>query len=77
MPKTVKKYIESHWMVFVAKGIVALFAGFCLTFSQLNPSTLSATLGFTLVALLECSHFCNTYRIRYRPGNDTNQSLAT
>ena len=51
MPKTVKKYIESHWMVFVAKGIVALFAGFCLTFSQLNPSTLSATIGFTLVAL--------------------------
>ena len=49
MPKTVKKYIESHWMVFVAKGIVALFAGFCLTFSQLNPSTLSATIGFTLV----------------------------
>ncbi len=51
MPKTVKKYIESHWMIFVAKGIVALFAGFYLTFSNLSPSTLSATIGFTLVAL--------------------------
>lgn len=51
MPKTAKKYIESHWIVFVAKGIVALFAGFYFTFSQHDIKTLTATIGCTLLTL--------------------------
>ena len=51
MSKTIRKYIESHWLIFVAKGVVALIAGFYFTFSQHDVKTLTATIGCTLLTL--------------------------
>lgn len=53
MSKKVKSYIESHWSVFVAKGVIALIAGFYLTFyhAAYDLKSMSTVIAATLLAL--------------------------
>lgn len=49
---TKRKYIESHWGVFVLKGIVSLFAGFYMMFThRQDVNFLIQVVGWTMLAL--------------------------
>ena len=49
---TKRKYIESHWGVFVLKGIVSLFAGFYMMFThRQDVDFLIQVVGWTMLAL--------------------------
>ena len=49
---TKRKYIESHWGVFVLKGIVSLFAGFYMMFThRQDVNILIQVVGWTMLAL--------------------------
>ncbi|MBQ8992230.1 DUF308 domain-containing protein [Candidatus Saccharibacteria bacterium] len=53
MPRTkVKKYIESHWLIFALQGVVGLLFGWFIMFTNItNVSTLVIVAGSTLLAL--------------------------
>ena len=46
------KYINSHWLVFAVQGIIGLLFGWFVIFTNIiNPSTLTAAVGITMLAL--------------------------
>ena len=50
--RKVKKYIESHWLVFALQGIVGLLFGWFVMFTNIQEvSTLVVISGSTLLAL--------------------------
>ncbi|MBQ9016739.1 DUF308 domain-containing protein [Candidatus Saccharibacteria bacterium] len=53
MPRTkVKKYIESHWLIFALQGVVGLLFGWFIMFTNItNVGTLVIVAGSTLLAL--------------------------
>ena len=64
-----RKYIDSHWLVFIFQGAVALFFG-CLTLftSSSTPSTLTPIIGVALLALAVVEFANSLHRSRNRQG---------
>lgn len=50
--KKIKKYIESHWLIFALKGVVGLLFGWFVMFTNIaKPNILVVIAGITLFAL--------------------------
>ncbi len=64
-----RKYIDSHWLVFIFQGAVALFFG-CLTLftSDESSSSLIPLIGILLLALAIVEFTNSLYRSRRREG---------
>lgn len=64
-----RKYIDSHWLVFIFQGAIALFFG-CLTLftSGESSSSLVPTIGILLLALAVVEFTNSLYRSRHRHG---------
>lgn len=64
-----RKYIDSHWLVFIFQGAIALFFG-CLTLftSSSTPSTLTPIIGIALLALAVVEFANSLHRSHNRQG---------
>ncbi len=64
-----RKYIDSHWLVFIFQGIVALVFG-CLTLftSSSSPNTLVPIIGMSLLSLAVVEFANSIYRSHNREG---------
>lgn len=64
-----RKYIDSHWLVFIFQGAIALFFG-CLTLftSSDTPSTLTPIIGIALLALAVVEFANSLHRSHNRQG---------
>lgn len=64
-----RKYIDSHWLVFIFQGAIALFFG-CLTLftSSETPSTLTPIIGIALLALAVVEFANSLHRSHNRQG---------
>lgn len=64
-----RKYIDSHWLVFIFQGAIALFFG-CLTLftGSESPRTLTPTIGIALLALAVVEFANSLHRSRNRQG---------
>lgn len=64
-----RKYIDSHWLVFIFQGAIALFFG-CLTLftSSDTPTTLTPIIGIALLALAVVEFANSLHRSRNRQG---------
>ena len=52
MSKTTRKFIESHWMTFAAKGVISVIAGICLMYAPKNDLMLMTHIvGWTMLGL--------------------------
>ncbi len=69
MARIKRKYIDSHWLVFMFQGAVALFFG-CLTLFTSNESStgLIPIIGIALLALAVVEFANSLYRTRNRQG---------
>ena len=60
--KTKRKYVESHWLVFVCKGIIALLAGAYIVFSGTHDAPHlvlvvgSVLIGLSIIEILNVFH---------------------
>lgn len=64
-----RKYIDSHWLVFIFQGAIALFFG-CLTLftSSESPSTITPIIGIALLALAVVEFANSLHRSHNRQG---------
>ena len=64
-----RKYIDSHWLVFIFQGAIALFFG-CLTLftSSDTPTTLTPVIGIALLALAVVEFANSIHRSRNQQG---------
>lgn len=64
-----RKYIDSHWLVFIFQGVVALLFG-CLTLftSSDTPSTITPIIGIALLALAVVEFANSLHRSHNRQG---------
>lgn len=71
--RKVRKYIESHWLIFALKGLVGLLFGWFVMFTNLDKvSTLVIIAGATLLAL----GAIDTINLIYRKRRQQNWGLA-
>lgn len=64
-----RKYIDSHWLVFIFQGAIALFFG-CLTLftSSESPSTITPIICIALLALAVVEFANSLHRSHNRQG---------
>lgn len=64
-----RKYIDSHWLVFIFQGVIVLFSGcFTLFTSDRTSHNLIPFIGSTLLALAVVEFANSLYRSRQRSG---------
>lgn len=72
-----RKYIDSHWSVFILRGLLALLFGWLALFnSGNNLSTLTSILGVFLLSLSIVEFANSLYRAHYKRGWGTSVAMA-